>query len=343
VASLVANGRHACTVFEDGSMRCWGDNTYGELGFGDLWSGGYAHITEGIPPIDRVMIGGGHMCALTTDRCVWCWGSNSYGQLGVSELGGSAWPVRITGMTGVVDIAADGFASFALRDDGRVEWWGLRTLDAIAKVPTTWIESSSYTSIDSESQFACGLRSDGMVECWGSNEYGQLGTGDDVYRQQPTAVVGLTDVVRIALGSWTACAVRADKSLWCWGSNAGGQLGDGTTIDEWTPQKVPLDDVEEVALSGHVCARTSLGHVFCWGVNSEKQVGNGATGDVILTPWEIVAVQGARAVAVGSWFTCALLGDHDVRCWGDNLYGQLGTGTWQDSSTPVKVVWEDPP
>ena len=56
VTNLAASSDNACAVFEDGSMRCWGENTYGQLGFGDLWSGGYAHITERLPPVDRVAI-----------------------------------------------------------------------------------------------------------------------------------------------------------------------------------------------------------------------------------------------------------------------------------------------
>jgi alpha-tubulin suppressor-like RCC1 family protein len=70
---------------------------------------------------------------------------------------------------------------------------------------------------------------------------------------------------------------------------------------------------------------------------------DGAMSDRVLEPWEIPAVQGARAVAVGGNFSCALREDHDVECWGNNKLGELGDGTFTNISTPVKVAWEGPP
>jgi alpha-tubulin suppressor-like RCC1 family protein len=100
-------------------------------------------------------------------------------------------------MTGVVDMAADGLASLALREDGRVEYWGLGVgPEPLAKTPTTWVKGTSYTSIGFGSESACGLRNDGTVECWGSNEFGQLGNPEKGYYEQPVAVAGLTDVAR---------------------------------------------------------------------------------------------------------------------------------------------------
>lgn len=344
IASLVAGGYNACAMLDDGSIRCWGDNTYGQLGTGELAGGRYPAPAKGLPALDRVSIGSAHMCGLTLDRCVWCWGDNGHGQLGNPDAGGLK-PLLLRDIHGARDVVADGLASLALLRDGRVEWWGRRGLEEadFAGVPAPWVVNVSYVSVGLGSGFACGLRTDGHVECWGENAYGQLGTGDNFSRDQPAEVVGLSAVTQLEVGPLSACAIRSDQSLWCWGGNIVGELGDGTKNDSSSPIKVALSGVERVAISNHPCAITSGGRLFCWGDNSFRQVGNGAKDDAVLTPWEITAVKGARAIAVGSDFTCALLGDHDVRCWGFNNLFSLGDGTGVSSPTPVQVVWEEPP
>jgi len=347
VAAVSLSGSNACAVFEDGSMRCWGDNTYGQLGNDSFVGGRYPEQSSGVPPILHAGVGAQHMCALTSEGCVWCWGDNSGGAIGASDLAGSLTPVPVDGLGKVAVLSTWGEANVALREDGKVFWWGRRGFAGFSPSPELWFDSakgSLYRSVDIGSQFACGLRVDGKVECWGDNRYGQLGTGDEVDRSDPTAIVDLNDVIQIAIGSWSACAVRADKSLWCWGRNGHGQLGDGTIDDRPAPQQVALADVEEVTVvTSHTCARTTAGHVWCWGDNGFKQIGNGAMGDLIVQPWEIGSIEDARAIAAGSSATCAVRGDHDIWCWGYNKAGELGDGTYTNSSTPVQVAWDPPP
>ncbi|MBK7470991.1 MAG: hypothetical protein IPI73_10580 [Betaproteobacteria bacterium] len=69
------------------------------------------------------------------------------------------------------------------------------------------------------------LKSDGTVEAWGSNEYGQLGDGGIVDRSFP--VLALTGVRAAVGGSAHSLAVKTDGSLWSWGDGGAGQLGDG--------------------------------------------------------------------------------------------------------------------
>jgi len=347
VTAVLMSAPNACAVFEDGSMRCWGSNAYGQLGNGSFADGRYPEQTLGVPPVLQVGVGVHHMCALTMEGCVWCWGDNSEGSIGASELFGSLTPVPVDGLGKVTDLATWGDANVALRQDGKVFWWGTRGFAGYSATPELWFDSAKgalYRSVGIGAQFACGLRIDGKVECWGDNRYGQLGTGDEVNRSDPTAIAELDDVIQIALGGWSACAVRTDKSLWCWGLNEAGQLGDGTTQDRSAPQQVALEDVEEVTVfTNHTCARTTSGHVWCWGDNRFKQIGNGAMGDLIMQTWEIGSIEDARAIAAGSSATCAVRGDHDIWCWGYNKAGELGDGTYTNSSTPVQVAWDPPP
>ena len=90
----------------------------------------------------------------------------------------------------------------------------------------------------------------------------------------------------------------------------------------------------------HACAVTAAGGVLCWGANDFGQLGDGTT----TTPAKPVSVTGLPAttavvsLAAGSEYTCALTGAGSVWCWGDNSAGQLGDGTFTQSSLPVQVL-----
>jgi alpha-tubulin suppressor-like RCC1 family protein len=88
----------------------------------------------------------------------------------------------------------------------------------------------------------------------------------------------------------------------------------------------------------HTCALTSTGTVLCWGSNEFGQLGNGGTTN-ITSPVQVVGlVSSAVSIAAGSESTCALTGAGSIWCWGDNSNGQLGNGTFTQSTVPVQVL-----
>ena len=88
----------------------------------------------------------------------------------------------------------------------------------------------------------------------------------------------------------------------------------------------------------HTCALLSDGTAKCWGYNYYGQFGNGTTTDREVTPVVVTGLSGAAAITGVFEHTCALLSNGTAKCWGYNYYGQLGNGTFKDSSTPVTVV-----
>jgi alpha-tubulin suppressor-like RCC1 family protein len=179
---------------------------------------------------------------------------------------------------------------------------------------------------------SCVLAPDGRVRCWGSHQYGQLGTasiapGPGARSAAPVVVDDVLDAVRIEGGHFHSCAVRADGGVSCWGHGGFGQLGTGATEDRNRPVRVALPEPAiELALGeGHTCARLASRRVACWGRNDFGQLGDG-TRESRSTPTIVAELAGVAAIGAGRDHACALLRDGTVACWGAGYEGQLGTG-----------------
>jgi len=147
--------------------------------------------------------------------------------------------------------------------------------------------------------------------------------------------------VQVAVGSYHSCAITAHGGVKCWGANGNGQLGEGTTRAHLLPVDVVglTDGVIAMTLGeAHTCTLIAGGRVKCWGQNSYGQLGDGTTTDR-RTPVDVVGLgSGVRAIAAGSYHTCAVTGTGGVKCWGTNENGQVGDGSVQRRSIPVDVV-----
>jgi alpha-tubulin suppressor-like RCC1 family protein len=217
--------------------------------------------------------------------------------------------------------------------------------------------STVSPSISFGYEHGCAVVGNVGVRCWGSNNFGQLGIGTtdtigDDEKPEVNANLGGASVKAISAGNRYTCALLAGGQVRCWGLNDKGQLGIAsisTIGDDETPTtNVNLGGATATSISAgrnHTCAVLSGGNVRCWGNNLFGQLGIASTTNIgdNESPTTNVNLGGitVTSITAGNAHTCALLSNGNVRCWGDNFFGQLGIGnqtTIGDNEIPVTDV-----
>jgi alpha-tubulin suppressor-like RCC1 family protein len=347
VSQLFAQGATIGVLFSNGMVRCWGTQVYyqtGQLGWGASDAANMLTPTAtGIKDVSHGYSGfPSAVCALTAANTVHCWGSNArlqFGTLNAPMLQPSPTlgsPV----LSGVAQVAVGKDSACALTLTGDVRCWGANTNGEVgtgtnsAQPTPSAAVLSNVAQISMTSQTICAVSTNGDLRCWGWNGCGQIGTGDRVSLNTPSRVI-LTGIIQVSVGIDHTCAVSNTTDLRCWGCGGNGQLGSGNTNSILSPLSVSpiLTGIRHVvAGAGHTCVITATANgLSCFGFNGNGELG---LGDAIslTSPVRIILFDIAQ-VALGAYHTCALTTGGEVRCWGGNEYGELGTGTAGGTST----------
>ena len=346
-----------------GTVKCWGQNTSGQLGNNSLANAKAPVQVSGLSTAIAITAGASHSCALLVGGMVECWGLNTFGQLGnlavtkrnpkpksPAPVPTTKVPVAVDNLAGVTAIGAGAQFSCALLADGTAQCWGLNSSGQLgnnslvdAKVPvgvTGVAGGSAMTALAAGAHHECGLLADSTVECWGDNEEGQLGNGTVADSRVPVHVIGVTGAIAVDVGRHFSCALLVDGTIDCWGYNLFGELGRGTIGDQATiaAPVVGLGGVTALASGDHhTCAVTVAGTVACWGWNLHGELAIGA-GGASGSPIAVAGLTGVTATAAEDFDSCALLANGTAECWGYNAFGELGNNTTTDSSTPGPVL-----
>lgn len=329
--SLDVGYAHVCHIDDKTrQVKCWGANNFGQLVQGNTVTIGDGN-NRSLADSNSINLGNGLSCemvaaggdAMSSSTCfinnrseVQCFGSNKEGQLGIgsdSSIGDS-----------MNELGSE--ASIVKLGKGR-----------------------TAIDIDAGARHHCVLLDNGDVKCWGLNDVGQLGQGNtnNFGDNDGESVAGISalpfnvDVIALSLGAFHTCALTATKGVKCWGFNSDGQLGQDSN-ENLGDQPEELNELADVNLGQgakaiatgerHTCALLDDGSVKCFGNNKFGQLGQDSTksmGDEAgemakLNPVNLGAGRKATHITAGDNFSCALLDNAAIKCWGDNTHGQLG-------------------
>jgi alpha-tubulin suppressor-like RCC1 family protein len=236
-----------------------------------------------------------------------------------------------------VDVAVGVSNSAAVLSDGSVYVWGSNGFGLIgpqgppstagepiqnAPIKLTGLPFGAR-SVAIGSAYACALLSNDDVWCWGLNPGGG---NTNTFNPIPGKITGLPGgVVALAGEASTTCAlIGSSGEVYCWGSNYSGLLGTNASGDSPTPVKIAgLSKATQLAVAEHACAIVGAG-LSCWGDNSDSECGQPNTTYKIATPVNWLLGSTPQQLGAAADHSCALIGGGDVRCWGQNTYGQLG-------------------
>lgn len=258
-AEAVATGfAHTCAILDDGSVWCWGNNNYGQLGVGNSSNSGNWRFSpsEVIMPSGTsaiaISLGDEHSCMVVDDGRLFCWGNNGYGQLG------------------------DGTSTSK-------------------NIPTQILSIFQYISVSLGSSHSCAITTLKSLNCWGWNNYQQLGINSGTYQSttpQYTLLPAGSQVSSVISGYRSSCAILVTMEMYCWGVddenklnteyNCNNDMTNGCYGDHrGTPALVQLPTGRNAigAIMGHTntCVLIDNGGIYCFGSNGYGQLGNGST------------------------------------------------------------------
>eukprot|EP01083_Nonionella_stella_P167171 561139_1 len=278
VAHIATGYAHTCALSTNNTVKCWGANGKGQLGYGDKNNRGddANEMGDDLLEVDlgagfnvaHITAGRDHTCAVSTHNTVKCWGSSGVGTLGYGTE------------------SSKGDDANEMGDEDALLEVDLGSGFNVAHIATGYAHT-------------CALSTKNTVKCWGWNLYAQLGNGDTNDRGDDANEMG-DDLLEVDLGSgftvahitagsdgYFNCALSTSNTIKCWGWNSHGQLGYGDDTSRGSGSNEMGDSLLEVDLGSgfnvahittgyaHTCALSTNNTVKCWGANGKGQLGYG--------------------------------------------------------------------
>ena len=196
--SVAAGGSHTCALLAGGTVKCWGDNTFGQLGRHAQRPRTHPVSVTGLTDATSIATGANHSCALRTTGGVSCWGRNSHGALGNGTATGSSTPVAATGVAAPPPSPPAPTTPVRSSASGAGWCWGRNTYGQLgnnATADTTYTPVpiaglTDATTIRGGNDHTCATTAPGLVRCWGNNEWGQVGVVTLAASSTPVQVLG---------------------------------------------------------------------------------------------------------------------------------------------------------
>lgn len=353
VRGLAIGRGHACAILPDGSLWCWGENAFGELGVGTLTASTVPVRVGTKTDWMSIGCGDGFSCGLDSAAKVWCWGDSSGERLGEVMLPIQTSPREIAAAAGASMLSVGRGSACTVDAGGSRRCWGGNVSGRLglgtntASEPVTQAaDGRVWRSVSSGNQHGCAIEdATGRAWCWGRDNSGQLGDGSPLTDQlSPVAVASARTWTAVATSGMEdhSCAIQMGE-LWCWGLNGQGQI-DGTLGSYNTPIRIASGQSWTAVTPGgrHTCAIDSQQQLSCWGDNIVGQLGDGTTIDHSM-PGPVAPNGLWTLVATGDVNSCGARVDGSVWCWGSNELGTVGNGvagTGLKETAPIQLSFQ---
>lgn len=335
--SVSVGGQHTCAVVSDGTVRCWGRNEGGELGMGQKADQSSppdptVFAVQNLSNATSVRANLNRSCGILAEKTVSCWGWGAGGRLGDNTSTVRAYPGPVPGLANVSDLSLGTDHACVVFTSGAVSsvscWGGNGSGQAgldpatssVVPTPQTISGFTNVLQVSGGVNHSCMVLKTGQVLCWGANDSGQLGGGPGDAAFSPKLVDWATNVASVFAGATFTCACLKSGEVQCWGLLPGALSSTQLLL---SPTSVPglANTTSLVQIDTKICGVTPTGTISC--VESET---SSATQIAGLADVKMLSAAG---------HACALVKGGTVKCWGSNLYGQLGDETTNDSDTPV--------
>jgi alpha-tubulin suppressor-like RCC1 family protein len=316
-----------------------------------------------VPQFTQIATGGSHACGITGVGRLYCWGSDLVGELGAGtaspdcpSIGGkcSSYPLAVSLSQRVASVAVGDWHTCALTETGKAYCWGADYYGQLGdgqsyfstSAPSPVAGGLPFASLAMGRMHTCGITAAGDAYCWGSDYWGQLGSGtvpldrctfffnNEACSRVPLKVVGGQHFTSIVGSDRASCGLAVGGATFCWGLEVGGADGTLCQGGERTDcTRTPINAANGFVFSAigigdvHKCGKSASGVLSCWGADYFGIIGNGTKGVYYSTP--VTAAGGASWSSFVSGFShlCALTATGEARCWGQSLSGEVGDGT----------------
>lgn len=370
-SEMIACGEdHTLVVDASGDVYAFGHNALGELGDVTCENKTSPVRIEVPGKVVQVAAGDELSFALCKNGDLYAWGDNTSYQMGDGMNISRMEPEKV--MEDVTTIAAGSRHALAIKKDGALYVWGSnengalgipddqcdqKDADGIACQSTAYKLMDGVSAISAGMDYSMAITNDGTLYAWGYNVEGQLGikqadstnANGEPYQSAPAKV--MDGVNKVVCGArYQALALTAEGDLYAWGKATVGSVGT-TDVDnkkdmiQTKPLKIMSDVKDMAAGSAHSIALKNDGTVYTWGVNNFGQIGI-AKGEYQYTvgeedvycqatPKKIMS--DVEAIGAGGFMTMVRRSDGQLQSFGCNLFGQLGIGSDESTSTPHTV------
>ncbi|MEO8877626.1 MAG: hypothetical protein ABI461_18680 [Polyangiaceae bacterium] len=218
--------------------------------------------------------------------------------------------------------------------EGRVWSWSTGSLEREAPA------LRGAKSVSCAYSHTCAVASDGTAWCWGSNDFGALGNGNETASNDPVHVVDASHLVEISVDMWRTCARTESGDVMCWGDSEFGKSGDGrlpdnTGREKTLPGKPILSGARTLTVAmAHACSAMNDGRLSCWGQNNDGACGQPLRTRYVPRPAFVPKLKDIVSVESGESATCTLDAQGIVHCWGNPFF----TTELFTAPQPSKVV-----